>query len=84
MNEAVALNDASVRRRFAELGVAALKADWTSRDEAIGRALSDLGRASVPLYALYVPDHAAPVLLPEILTPTMIQRYLDENLGSKR
>ena len=84
VNEAVALDNGTVRRRFAELGVAALKADWTSRDEAIGRALSDLGRASVPLYALYVPGRAAPVLLPEILTPSMIQRYLDGNLGSKR
>lgn len=81
VNEAVALNDGRVRGRFAQLGVAALKADWTAKDEAIGRALSGLGRASVPLYALYVPGRAAPVLLPEILTPAIVLRSLDDSIA---
>ena len=84
VNEAVALNDAALRSRFAELGVAALKADWTAKDEAIGRALGALGRASVPLYVLYPSGASEPVILPEILTPGIVRRYLERNIGSKK
>ncbi len=44
-----------------------LRADWTSRDDAITRALAALGRSGVPTYALYQPNQS-PVLLPELLT----------------
>jgi thiol:disulfide interchange protein DsbD len=76
VNEALALNDGAVRKRFSELGVVALKADWSSRDEAIGRALAALDRASVPVYALYLTGAPGPVLLPELLTPAIVLRYL--------
>jgi thiol:disulfide interchange protein DsbD len=84
VNEAVALDNGAVRSRFAELGIVALKADWTGQDEAIGRALAALGRASVPLYALYVPGKDAPVILPEILTPAIVLRYLNEKGALRR
>jgi thiol:disulfide interchange protein DsbD len=84
VNEAVALNDAALRSRFAELGVAPLKADWTAKDEAIGRALAALGRASVPVYALYPPGAASPILLPEVITPAIVLHYLDVNIASRR
>jgi thiol:disulfide interchange protein len=77
VNEAAALDDSAVRARFAALGVVALKADWSSRDEAIGRALAALGRASVPVYALYAPGAREPELLPELLSPAIVLRYLD-------
>jgi thiol:disulfide interchange protein len=84
VNEAVALDRSEVRARFAELGVVALKADWTARDEAIGRGLEALGRASVPLYALYPAGAPAPVILPELLTPGMVLGYLDREVAGKR
>jgi thiol:disulfide interchange protein DsbD len=73
-----------VRERFSELGVRTLKADWTSKDDEIARALADLGRASVPLYLLYVPGKAEPLILPEILTQAIVLRYLDENIAGRR
>jgi len=75
-NEALALNDSRVRRRFAELDAAILKADWTGRDERIAAELASFGRAGVPLYVLYVPG-AAPRLLPEILTPATVLTALE-------
>ena len=84
VNDAVALSDKAVRERFASLGIQALKADWTAKDEAIARALEGLGRASVPLYALYVPGRPEPVILPEILTPGIVLRYLDKSAEPKR
>jgi thiol:disulfide interchange protein DsbD len=83
VNEAVALDDPALRRRFAELGVVALKADWSSRDESIARALAALGRASVPLYAYYPPDAKAPVILPELLTPEIVRRNT-EMIGKEK
>src|SRR4028119_1711867 len=47
-----------------------LKADWTSKDPAITRALAGFGRSGVPLYVLYETGPAAqPRLLPEHLRP---------------
>ena len=79
VNERVALHNYDVVRKFQELGVVTLKADWTSRDAEITRALGEFGRNSVPLYVLYTGDaNAKPVLLPEILTPGIVLNALKE------
>jgi len=78
VNERVALASDDVRRRFAELDVVLLKADWTNRSEEITRALARFGRNSVPLYVLFGPGGAdQPILLPEILTPGIVFEALD-------
>ncbi|SVC60358.1 uncharacterized protein METZ01_LOCUS313212, partial [marine metagenome] len=79
VNERVALHNDEVVEKFQELGVVTLKADWTSRDAEITRALGEFGRNSVPLYVLYTGDaNAEPVLLPEILTPGIVLDALKE------
>jgi thiol:disulfide interchange protein DsbD len=78
VNERVALNSNTVIKRFNELGIHALKADWTHRDESITKALATYGRNSVPLYVLYGPTpDAEPVILPEILTPKIVLEALE-------
>jgi thiol:disulfide interchange protein DsbD len=72
VNERVALDNPEVRDRFRRLGIATLRADWTDRSELIARALADQGRAGVPLYLLYGPGAADPVILPEVLTPGIV------------
>ena len=64
VNERVALDNAAVRSRFAEAGIATLRADWTDANEAIARALALFGRASVPLYVYYPAGGKDPVILP--------------------
>ena len=82
VNERVALETARVRSAFEGYDVALLKADWTRRDPAITRALSDFGRVGVPLYVLYPPDPTAePRVLPELLTPAIVLEALQEELG---
>jgi thiol:disulfide interchange protein DsbD len=49
-----------------------MKADWTRRDPVITRALAELGRSGVPVYALYPPGTGAPALLPQILTESAV------------
>jgi len=76
VNKRLALNDAAVVKRFAELGVTPLKADWTNMDPKITEALAEFGRNAVPVYVLYSADkNAAPKLLPEVLTSSIV---LDE------
>lgn len=73
VNEQVAFGSEEVQKKFAELGITALKADWTSRDEKIGKALAKFGRNSVPLYVLYSGKQGdKPQLLPEIITPGIV------------
>jgi len=73
VNEQVAFGSEEVQKKFAELGITALKADWTSRDEKIGKALAKFGRNSVPLYVLYPgKPNSKPQLLPEIITPGIV------------
>ncbi|MFT5041245.1 MAG: thiol:disulfide interchange protein [Hyphomicrobiaceae bacterium] len=73
VNERVALGSDKVWAKFAEQGVVTMKADWTNGDPVITRALANFGRSSVPFYILY---HGAegtePILLPEIITPTIV------------
>jgi thiol:disulfide interchange protein DsbD len=78
VNERVALSARTVRERLRALDVATLKADWTSRDSAIARALAGFGRSSVPLYVLYPRDaRRPPALLPTLLTPRIVIEALE-------
>ncbi len=71
VNKRVALNDNDVLRRFSELNIVRMKADWTVKDSAITEALAEFGRNGVPLYVFY-PAGGEPKLLPEILTPAIV------------
>lgn len=72
VNEQVAFGSREVQRKFVQLGIVPLKADWTSRDEEITRALAEHGRNSVPLYVLYGVGDGQPIILPEILSPGIV------------
>lgn len=77
VNEAVVLQRKGVLERFRQKNVVLLRADWTDRSDSIARAIAGYGRAGVPLYVLYVPGAAEPVLLPELLTPSVVLAALD-------
>jgi thiol:disulfide interchange protein DsbD len=83
VNKRVALNNDAVMKAFADRGVVALKADWTRQDPRITAALSDLGRNAVPVYALYLPGTEQPMLLPEVLTPSLVLAEITKLPGGK-
>jgi thiol:disulfide interchange protein/DsbC/DsbD-like thiol-disulfide interchange protein len=58
-----------VLKKFRDLDVATLRADWTNRDPLITAELARWNRAAVPFNLLYLPDSPDPVVLPELLTP---------------
>ena len=73
VNEQIAFSSEEVQNKFKELDVQTFKADWTSHDETITKALAKYGRNSVPLYVLYSDKLGGePKLLPEIITPGII------------
>lgn len=79
VNERVVLDRADVQERLKSSGVELIRADWTRHDETIANALAALGRSGVPTYVLYSADpNAPPKLLPEVLTPGIVFRALDE------
>lgn len=75
VNKKLVLDTESVRQAFAKAGVTLMRADWTNRDPRITQALAELGRSGVPVYVLHRPGKA-PLLLPEVLTPGLLQEAL--------
>jgi len=79
VNEQVTFSSPEVIQKFSSSGIIALKADWTSKNESITKALAKFGRNSVPLYVLYSNGNdAKPKLLPEIITPDIIMNALKD------
>ena len=73
VNERVALRTDAVGAAFARGNVALLRADWTSRDDAITKVLASFGRSGVPLYVLFPASKTgAPSILPAVLTPGIV------------
>ena len=82
VNHAAAINVDATKALFAEQDVAYLVGDWTRYDEEITHYLERFGRNGVPLYVFYgAPVDGArpePVLLPQILTPAIVEKYVGD------
>ena len=66
VNEAGVFTDPAVVEALTADGAAWLVAHWTRRDDAIAQALSSHGRSGVPLYLVWQPGRADPVVLPQL------------------
>lgn len=78
INERVALSNREVADKFREIGVVAVKADWTRFDARITRALAELGKNSIPVYVIYYGEgHKGKKVLPEIITPATVLEALE-------
>jgi thiol:disulfide interchange protein len=78
VNERVALENSAVVARLQHDGVVLLKGDWTNPNSAITAELDRQGQGGIPLYLLYPSDaHKEAVVLPQILTPTLVLQALD-------
>ncbi len=75
INKQTTLNQPDVLADFADKQVRLMRADWTRRDPAISRALSELGRSGVPVYVLYAPNRA-PQVLSELLSVGQVREAL--------
>lgn len=66
VNKRTTFARADVLDAFKARQVTLMRADWTRRDARITAELSRLGRSGVPVYALYAPGAAQPVVLSEL------------------
>ena len=73
VNEAAAIERESTRDAFAKAGVQVLRGDWTRRDATITRFLEMHGAAGVPLYLWYAPGAGEATILPQVLTPALLE-----------
>jgi len=72
-NERTAIDTPGIRAILKEKNITPVKADWTNANPEITAALKSFGRVGVPLYVIYpASDPAAPVVLPELLTESLL------------
>jgi suppressor for copper-sensitivity B len=67
VNERLVLETPEIAGAFEEHGVVPMKADWTNRDDEIGKFLAEHGRYGIPFYLLYRPGQE-PRVFSELLT----------------
>ncbi len=76
-NKQTVLGKAEFAALMRHNNVLLLRADWTRKDPAIAASLRSLGRAAVPVYALYLPSAPdKPHILSEILSLQAIRQIL--------
>lgn len=75
VNKRTTLERAEVLDAFKARDVLALRADWTRYDPEITRALADLDRTGIPVYAIYRPGQA-PVVLSELISVADVMQAL--------
>lgn len=71
-NEQTTLTSNSVIQAMQDMDITYMKGDWTNQDPEISRVLDAFNRPSVPLYVYYPGTGKEPVILPQILTPSIV------------
>ena len=76
VNEARVLKSSAVLEYLDSNKIDYVVYDWTERNENISVVLGSFGRSGVPLYLLFKGDGTNAIILPEILTETMVLNAL--------
>jgi thiol:disulfide interchange protein/DsbC/DsbD-like thiol-disulfide interchange protein len=71
-NKRLVFHSDDVLREFRDKHIATLRGDWTNKDPQITAELAKYHRAAVPFNLIWAPGRADPILLPEILTPSVV------------
>jgi len=81
VNERAALNSEKVIGLMRDNGINYLKGDWTNSDPQITELLGQFNRSGVPLYLLYPRGQGKAVILPQILTESMVIDALNQAIN---
>lgn len=71
-NKRLVFHSGDVLRAFSDKHIATLRGDWTNKDPMITAELAKYHRAAVPFNVVWMPGRAEPVVLPEILSPSVV------------
>ena len=77
VNERVVFGSKQIRNLIVEKNVTLVRADWTSKNPAITKALRKFGRNGVPVNVLIAATESEPLALPNILTPGIVADALN-------
>lgn len=72
VNERTTLSTAKVKDALRDGGIVYLKGDWTNRDPDITSFLRSFNRDGLPFYAYYPASGSEPVVLPPVLTESLV------------
>ena len=75
VNKQLVLNKDEAQELFKNKKVQLVRADWTTYDSSITKALEEYGRSSVPFYVLLYPDGHYKIL-PELLSMNILKEAL--------
>ena len=72
------LSDEAVAERLFHTDIIAMQANWTNPDPAITDLLHKYGRYGIPFNAVFGPNAPQGIVLPELLTPTLVLDALNK------
>jgi len=75
-NKRLVFHSEDVLRAFRDRNIATLRGDWTNKDPRITAELAAYHRAAVPFNLVWLPGRSDPVILPELLTPSIVLEAL--------
>ena len=76
VNEGSTLSRTEIQDFFKKNNIIVMRADWTKRDDNITNYLKTFNRSGVPLYAFYPAKSGDAILLPQLLTPSIVMDAL--------
>ena len=79
VNEQIALSGNDFKSMIAGQNINYLKIDWTNKDPNVNKLIETYGRSGIPLYVFYPYEEYGPVILPEVLNKSILEKYLREN-----
>ena len=83
LNERLVFSQPEVIEMLKKHSVRLVKGDWTRQDADITRFLNNYRRAGVPFYIAFGPGAPEGKIFPEVLTPEVFKRELENVLTSK-
>jgi thiol:disulfide interchange protein DsbD len=78
VNDKTALSTPEVKAALARTGAIYMVADSTKFDAQIEQAMANFGSGGLPLYVVYPVGGGAPVILPQVLTRTLVVQALEK------
>ena len=78
-NEKIALHSNLFQKLIKRKKIHMFKGDWTNHDSNITKALAKYNRNSIPLYIYYDNNNPDYELLPQLITPSILERYIIED-----
>ena len=73
-NKKLVFSTDAIKALFKKKNIATLEADWTNRDARITAELAKWNRSAVPFNLVYKPGADSPEVLPELLTPKIVEQ----------